>query len=196
MPPKSQEKPLPTPEPPTESARHAAAIARLIEEHNSVLRAFLMTRVRDENEAREIAQEAYVQMLQLDRPGTISFLRAYLFKTAANIAINRSRQRRTRAVLDVKASFEPPINDLTPERWVLADEELAIVQRALFELPPKCRRAFVLYRFMDWSQLEIANDLKVQERMVRKYLSYAGTYCRQRVLGYSVEEAKARVKDE
>ncbi len=35
----------------------------------------------------------------------------------------------------MKANFEPPINDLTPERWVLADEELAIVQRALFELP-------------------------------------------------------------
>src|SRR5688572_10049197 len=79
---------------------HAEMLARLIEEHNRALHAFLMMRVRDEQEAQEVAQEAYVQILQLHQPGAVNFLRSYLFKTAANIAINRAKQRRTRDRLD------------------------------------------------------------------------------------------------
>src|SRR5688572_11784943 len=63
-------------------------VQHLIQLHHRALHAFLMTRVRDSQEAKEVAQEAYVQLLQLDRPDAIGFLRAYLFKTAANIAIN------------------------------------------------------------------------------------------------------------
>lgn len=168
-------------------------LARLIEEHNRALHAFLMTRVRDEHEAREVAQEAYVQLLQLDQPGAINFLRAYLFRTAANIAINRAKQRSTRAALDQKGAGEPLVDRLTPDRWVLAAEELEIFQRALLELSPKCRRAFVLYRFNEWSHERIARELGVQERMVRHYLSHAGVYCKLRIHGCSPAEAKARV---
>lgn len=85
---------------PNTGADRARELSRLIEEHNRALHAFLMTRVRDEQEARDVAQEAYVQVLQLQKPGAINFLRAYLFKTAANIAINRAKQRSTRARLD------------------------------------------------------------------------------------------------
>ncbi len=172
---------------------HARALTRLIEEHNRALHAFLMTRVRDEHEAREVAQEAYVQLLQLDEPGAINFLRAYLFRTAANIAINRARQRRTRDALDQRKVAEPLVDRLTPDRWALAAEDLEVFQRALLELSPKCRRAFVLHRFNEWSQARIARELGIQERMVRHYLMQAGIYCKLRIRGCSPAEAKARV---
>lgn len=60
---------------------HEALIARLFREHNQALIRFLMTRVDSEQEARDVAQEAYVRMLQLGSPGAISFLAAYLFKS-------------------------------------------------------------------------------------------------------------------
>ena len=69
-----------------------------------------MTRLRDEHEAKEVAQEAYVRLLQLDRPGAVSFLRSYLFKTAANIAIDRARQRATHARLQQQRWSEESID--------------------------------------------------------------------------------------
>src|SRR5215831_11895053 len=57
-------------------------VERLFAEHNRALIRFLRTRVRSDQEARDVAQEAYVRLLQIDQPGTISFLRAYLFRTA------------------------------------------------------------------------------------------------------------------
>jgi DNA-directed RNA polymerase specialized sigma24 family protein len=52
-------------------------------------------------EAKEVAQEAYVRLLSLEDSGAVSFLRAFLFKTAANLAVDRIRSRnRQRQALD------------------------------------------------------------------------------------------------
>jgi DNA-directed RNA polymerase specialized sigma24 family protein len=73
---------------------HAARVAELFREHNCTLVSFLKARLQSEQDAREVAQEAYVRLLQIDRPGAVSFLRSYLFRTAENLAIDRLRQLR------------------------------------------------------------------------------------------------------
>jgi len=172
---------------------HVRELSRLVEEHTRALHAFLLTRVRDEQEARDVAQEAYVRLLQLDNPGAISFLRAYLFKTAANVALNRAKQRALRRRIDDLDRHEERIERVTPERSVLAEEEVQVLRRALFELPPRCRRAFVLHRFMEWDVEKIAAELGVGARMVRNYLLQAGLYCQLRVRGLSPADARAKV---
>src|SRR5579863_2812073 len=80
---------------PEREESQAAVIERLFREHNEALVRFLRTRVGSLSEALEIAQEAYVRLLSLDEPGAVSYLRAFLFKTAANIAIDRRRRHLT-----------------------------------------------------------------------------------------------------
>ena len=70
-----------------------AVIQRLFEDHNDSLLRFLSVRLRSVEEAREVAQEAYVRLLKLDEPNAVSFFRAFLFRTAANLAIDRMRKR-------------------------------------------------------------------------------------------------------
>lgn len=173
---------------------HSQTVADLVKEHNRALHAFLMTRLRDEHEAREVAQEAYVRMLQLAQPGAIGFLRAYLFKTAANIAIDRARQRSNRARLQRKEFVEEPVDELSPDRRTISSEDMEILKRALLELSPKCRRAFLLYRLEDWSDAQISEQLGVQPRMVRHYITQAGLYCKLRISGLSPKHAKAATR--
>jgi len=174
---------------------HARELARIIEEHNRALHAFLMARgVRDEQEARDVAQEAYIRVLQLDEPAAVSFLRAYLFKTAANIAANRARDRATRHRIDSTDDPGEPIDGLSPERHVLAEEEVSVLRRALFELPPKHRRAFVLHRFEEWDVGRIGTELAVSARTVRHYILHAALYCQLRVQGLSPTDAKAEAQ--
>src|SRR5581483_12225459 len=78
-------------------------IEKLFREHNQSLVRFLITRLNSEQEAREVAQEAYVRLLQLDRPEAVGFLRQFLFKTALNIATDRIRHRQ---VVKAKTSRE------------------------------------------------------------------------------------------
>lgn len=173
---------------------HSKALSELFEQHNRTLHSFLVSRLGNEQEAREVAQEAYVRLLQLQEPGTVSFLRAYLFKTAANLAVDRIRQRVNRASLDQSAPEIDIVDRRSPDRRVMGAEDLELVQQALLELPLKYRRAFVLHRFEDWSTVQIARDLGVQERMVRNYISRTAIYCKLRLEGVSPSEATARAK--
>src|SRR6266853_5963145 len=77
----------------TSTAGRSALVLDLFRENNRALVSFLLTHLSNEQEAREVAQEAYVKLLQLDQPEAISFLRTYLFRTAANLAIDRIRRR-------------------------------------------------------------------------------------------------------
>jgi len=167
------------------------ALSRLFLECDRALRAFLQARLGNEQEAQEVAQEAYARLLQLHQPDVLSHPRAYLFKIAGNVATDRIRQRLTRArldELDLEAGFER-VDTVSPDHRALAEEQLDLVERALGELPPKYRRAFLLNRFENWTTAEIAKDLLVKERMVRNYIARTAIYCQLRLEGVSRLEA-------
>jgi len=157
---------------------HAQRISRLFSEHNESLIQFLATRLRSVQEAKEVAQEAYVRLLSLEDSGAVSFLRAFLFKTAANLAVDRIRSRnRQRQALDAglcDESREAP----TPDREAASAQEMEIVRRLVGELPPKCRRAFLLHRVHGVEFPEIAKEMGLSERMIRHYVLRAVLYCR------------------
>lgn len=176
----------------------AELVARLFREHNDALVSLLALRLKSQHDAKEVAQEAYVRLLQLDRTdGAISLLRAYLFRIASNLAIDRLRHRSVRwhAAEAVKAElFESwgPQND--PERGVVAMQELNLVGQALSELPKACQRAFWMHREQGATVAQIAVALNVTERMVRHHLSRALVYCQLRLSGVNEADAKERLK--
>jgi RNA polymerase sigma-70 factor (ECF subfamily) len=161
---------------------HETLMERLYCEHNQSLIRFLMTRVDSEQEAQDVAHEAYVRMLQLDTRGAVSYLSAYLFKTAANIAIDRIRRAQTGE--RVHKSVSSALGDAAfpaPEHEIASRQELELIAHSLEELPPKCRQAFYLHRIHDMSLDDIARELRVTKRMVHHYLLRAIVHCRSRL---------------
>jgi RNA polymerase sigma-70 factor (ECF subfamily) len=158
---------------------HAEHIDQIFREHNQSLLRFLVGRLASEQDAKEVAQEAYVRLLQLDKPEGVSFLKAFLFKTAANLAIDRVRRRR---MSEAKEHYFFEL-DLEPsaESRNSAKEDAALTVAALSELPARHRAAFLLSRLDGLSTFEIATRLGVTERAVRKYLVRALTHLRTRL---------------
>lgn len=157
------------------------AVTRLFAEHNATLLRFLKLRVRSDPEAREIAQEAYVRLLQLDEPGAISFLRAYLFRTANNLATDRLRRIAVRREAHADPLFEPINDEIGPDRSLIAREQLHIVQEALDELPNHVRTAFLLHRLDGLSLRDVGARLNVSERSAYNYVVRAMIHCRSRL---------------
>jgi RNA polymerase sigma-70 factor (ECF subfamily) len=172
----------------------AQAMTDLFREHNRALVNFLMSRLRNEDEAKEVAQEAYVRLLQLDEPVTTSILRWYLFKIAKDLAIDRHRQRATRGRLDRLGIFEDLDVSSPTESSAIASDQLVAFQSALKELPAKCQQAFIMHRFLDLAIVEVAERMGLTDRMVRKHVHRTLVYCRLRMTGVSVEEANRLVK--
>ena len=175
-------------------AERAGAVSRLFREHNRVLVGFLAARLQNEHEAQEVAQEAYVKLLQLERTGAVSFLRAYLFRVAENLAVDRLRHRGCQVRHEQIESLEECLDHSPLENEAAARQELDVLQQALGELPSNCARAFRMHRLEERPQAEVATVLGVTERMVRKYITQALIYTRLRLDGLSAESARARLR--
>lgn len=172
----------------------AESVADLFRAHNKALVRFLVLRLQSVQEAKEVAQEAYVRLLQLDKPALGSFMRAYLFRIASNIAVDRLRRRNSESRIARRELFDELDYHQEPERRTAAQQELEVINDCLDELPENCRRAFLLHRLEGLSVADIAGQLNVSGRMVRHHLQRALVYCQLRIDGASVEEARQRMK--
>lgn len=167
---------------PRDAGERTATIDRLFQEHNRVLVNFLKARLQSDAEAREVAQEAYVRLLQLDRPGAVGFLRAYLFRIAANLATDRLRARTVRERVFLQdAGLASLWSEPSPEHRVLAWQELELVQKSLPELPAKCRKVFEMHVFDGLSTEQVGAKLGITRRMARLYVVRALVHLRSKL---------------
>lgn len=169
-------------DPETLGMDHGRRVAHLFEAHNRALMRFLTCRLKSSQEAKEVAQEAYVRMLQLDEPGGVSYLRAFLFKTAANLAADRIKSATRRGRIDQLDFFDLSDSSPSAESSVADRQELTVLLEAIEELPAKCRYAFIMHRFYGYELSEVAQLMGLSERMVRIYVERAIVFCRERML--------------
>jgi RNA polymerase sigma factor (sigma-70 family) len=152
------------------------ALAEISRNHHAALVRFLTLRTGSVEDAKEIVQEAYAKMLALDRPGTISFLAGYLWRIAVNLAIDRRRQQ----ALDerFRCAALPPVDkqEFSAESIVEARERLAIVERGIGELPPRCLEAFVLHVLNGLTFDDVGREMAISGRMAKKHVSRALEY--------------------
>jgi RNA polymerase sigma factor (sigma-70 family) len=165
----------------SEAKSPPADIERLFRMHNDALLRFVAAKLGSDQEAKEVAQEAYVRLLGLEHREAISYLRAFLFKTASNLAIDRLRARRSTPVAMTEEREGLSVFDLSPERHVAGEQMVGVLNQALAELPSKCRQVLLLHRLEGVSRTEIAKRMGLGERMVRLYMARAIEHLRVRL---------------
>jgi RNA polymerase sigma-70 factor (ECF subfamily) len=182
----------------TERAHERAAlVSELFRNHNRTLVRFLQSRLQNPQEAKEVAQEAYVRLLELERTGAVGFLRAYLFKIASNLAIDRLRSRQARERIEARPDAPDELVPEGPvEREVFAADEMRVFWATLAELPEHYRKAFILHRLENLSTAEIALQIGKSERMVRRYVVHVLAYCRYRLQGLTPNATSERMSQE
>ena len=153
------------------------------QQHHKSLLAFLNFKLRSPSEASDIAQEAYARVLRHGLPEDLKCARAYVFKTANNLAINRliERQRKKEHLAVDPQDVHLPSEQPTPEEDAHCRDRLKVLQEAVEELPIKCRRAFVYYKFDFIEYKDIAKRMNLTESMIRKYVLRGIRHCRQRL---------------
>lgn len=178
--------------PPTEPAPRAVdgeglaaeELHDLFTEIRPELLGVLRRRTQDQEVATDLAQDLFVRLLSIQRvlPDRDQ-ARAYIFRMAVNIAVDRARvESRRREILDgVSLVFEDAGPD--PEALAMSRDQIRQVRAALDELPPKCREVFLLARVQGLSHREIAEQLGVSISLVEKYQLRALRHCQTRLAG-------------
>jgi RNA polymerase sigma factor (sigma-70 family) len=157
----------------------ANAITDLYREHHGWLQGWLRRKLGCKHQAADFAHDTFLKVLtRLERP-TLREPRAYLVTIANGLVVNHwRRQEVERAYLETLA--------LQPEALAPSEEERALLLEALCELDallhrlnPKARSAFLLAQLDGLGYREIAGQLDVSERMVKKYMAQAMLHCLQ-----------------
>jgi RNA polymerase sigma factor (sigma-70 family) len=109
----------------------------------------------------------------------VSYLRAFLFKTAANLAVDRLRQRVRRSHVTAMTDLDFAAFELTPERQISGEQAVGILRAAVSQLPARCRQAFLLHRLYELQIDEIAERMNIGACMVRRYIARGLDHVRQ-----------------
>jgi len=144
-------------------------IAHLFEQQATPLLKYLTARFQNADEAKEVAQEAWLRMFRLEHPEELENAKAFLYQTASNLSIDRIR----RGNLERRHQFSEEQSTRSVEDTVGAQQALRSIEAALFELPINCRQAFVMHRQHNMSYPMIAEQLGVSTSMVEKYIIQA-----------------------
>jgi RNA polymerase sigma-70 factor (ECF subfamily) len=151
-------------------------LSALFSEHQQRLVRFLTAKLGSIAEAQDAAQETYLRLLEQTQSAPDTNLRALLYITARNIATDRQRQQWKHGAGDIPPeSIAREVRG--PERILAGRQDLLLLAHLIEQLPPKCRDAFVAYKFYDMSYHEIAQRMGLTESMVRKYVLRAIAYC-------------------
>ena len=131
--------------------------------------------------ADDVVQDTFEQVC-LAGPEKIGSPRAYLFRTARNLALNERKRiavTRTDLVGDGSDFADPSVSD--PEQQVLAGDLLERLYSALHVLPEHKRQALVLFKLEGYSYKEIGKRLGVSPRTVERYVADALAHCQKRL---------------
>lgn len=166
-------------------------IENLYQEHHGWLRSWLLNRLGNAADAADLAHDVFLRLIY--KPASRGFdnvgeERAYLRTMARGMCINLWHRREIeQAWLDILAS-QPEQFAPSAERQTMVLEALHEIGVMLLELPSKAARAFLLVEACQMTHAEVAKELGVSTRMIRKYLAQAMLKCMQLQARHTVLE--------
>ncbi|GAB2924620.1 hypothetical protein GCM10027093_75130 [Paraburkholderia jirisanensis] len=183
--------PPPTPSPLTEQDRE---IADTVARERPRLRNFIRRRVIDQDEAEDILQDVFEELVETWRlPEPVEQVGAWLFRVARNRIIDRFRKKKEAPLPEIADSDDAdgngeyrldltlPSADAGPEAAYARAALLDALRAALEELPANQREAFIAHELDGRSFKEMAATLGVGVNTLLSRKRYAVLHLRERL---------------
>lgn len=138
-------------------------------------------RIVKRHDVEDILQDAFVRSFEAEGRYRIRNARAFLLRTATNLALNHASRAgyRTTGDLDELAGSQVHATATeSVEAEVDAGDRFREFCRVVAGLPDQCRRAFILKKVYGLSQKEIAVELGISESTVEKHIARGLLLCR------------------
>lgn len=144
--------------------------------HEKALRGFFANRVRNQADVDDLVQEVFLQLLKRGTSQPIENVQNYLFRVASNVLCDQGRRMQSRRH-DAHDPYDEELHggatEITPARIVIGEQALALVTRALRELPQRTQDVFFLRGIRQRKHEEVARMLGISQRVVHKHMARA-----------------------
>lgn len=147
---------------------------------------FLANKVRDRDDASDLAQESFARVYTAKRSGTVvRDPRAFLYTTARNLLTDHFRRgqaggQSVAADADDDAleldNFAGP-QQFEPEHALASRQRFEMIAAVVDSLPPRCREAFILVKFDGLTHAETAARMGIAVKTVEMQIQIALEAC-------------------
>jgi len=142
--------------------------------------------VKEENTSRDLAQDVFLEIWKKRNSLNINNVKAYLRRSVINKSLNFIKAQR----MDFENSddtFDVPENQKVQEQ-LEANELQAVINKAIEQLPDRCRVIFAMRRFEEMPLKEIAGKLNISPKTVENQLTKAMKILRAAVKPYMKDD--------
>lgn len=150
------------------------AYEQLYLDHHGWLVSLLRRRLDNAADAVDLAHDAFLRLLVRPREfDSFDGARAYLSTMARGLCADLWRRREIEQAYLEALAAQPVDHAPSSEQQAAITETLFEIDAVLRRLPEKAANAFVLAMVLEMTDREVAAELGVSDRMVRKYVARA-----------------------
>jgi RNA polymerase sigma-70 factor (ECF subfamily) len=148
--------------------------------HRAALQRYLRKFTSGAEDIDDLIQETYLRVYALPDYQAVGSPRALLFRIAHNIAVERGRRQKAQATDSMGDLQSLTVYSLDAPADVQLDDRRRFEAfcAAVDQLPPLCRRVFVLRKVYKLSHHEIAEVLGVSHSTIEKHVAKGLVRCR------------------
>lgn len=171
--------------PPTLQNLDEHSFQSLFKDHFTGLCQFASGYIKDSEAAKEIVQDVFVNLwLKRDTIDSSKPVKSYLSTSVRNRCINYLRDHK-KFSSDLLALENLSHESIYEQPDTLVESDLADqIDRAIEELPEKCRQIFRLSRYQNLKYQQIADQLQISVKTVETQMSKALQHMRHRLAEY------------
>jgi RNA polymerase sigma-70 factor (ECF subfamily) len=151
----------------------------LIDQYQPLVFSTLIGFVHNNEDAEDLTQEVLISVYKSLRGFKAeSQFSTWIYRITVNMALNFVHRQHRRNIWQETLSLwqnqiDKPTEDKNPEEQMLKSEREILIQKAIDALSSKQRTVFILSRYDDLSQKEIAAVMHISEGAVEQHLQRA-----------------------
>ena len=158
---------------PATKDKNATPVLQAFQKHQAALRRFISRFVQRTQDIDDVAQEAFLRAYRAEQGKPIEQPKSFLFRIAHNVAITELTKKSTQ-IIDYIADIDDSAVvwlEHSAEETAMADQQIGIHCEAVAQLPPQCRRVFLMRKVHGMSHKEIASELGIAISTVEKHMT-------------------------
>ncbi|HXC57810.1 MAG TPA: sigma-70 family RNA polymerase sigma factor [Steroidobacteraceae bacterium] len=143
------------------------------------LMARTVRRIVRRHDVEDILQEAFVRSFEAEGRQTIHDARAFLLRTARNLALDHVSRAAYRTTSSLELVDDEHFIDgsAAPDAQIDAERRFLTFCQAVGSLPEQCRKVFVLHKVYGLSHAEIAERLGIAQSTIEKHIAKGLLLC-------------------
>ena len=134
--------------------------------------------------SEDIVHDVFIALWEKKDSLFMESAKAYLFSSVHNRCLNYLEQLNVRNKYQEQILQRGDITGLLTWEYYVESELQEHIEKAINQLPPQCRKIFIMNRFNDKSIAQIAEELEISPRTVEKHIEVALKKLRQELSDY------------